>query len=579
MPSDCGAAREEQSAGDKKLLTDRNFSSIEIGTSAAPRKDLSYRLVLKKLLSERNNLDSKKIDPTKIDPVGNSSSQGVSGVVISEVTNQNEKFYWNAQVDEEGTTRRIFPVRKYIVGPKNREGIKTRVRYVLYEVHEVIEDDDKNCSDEVNHAPLSHGNGNNNHPYQSTEKNVRLSQSVNTRKRENGTFPQRGQCENNNSLHSFSVAKLAPESNDERISIALRKRYRGHQEIETVHNLLVSSSMSHTKSFVNKRTKSQCLESHSSKACVTVEENNCSHDSKYFKKIVGQNRSNLLGNNKVPHKTEERMNSSYNARKVELNTIINLYSNNSKTQICSKQSTHDKPLDQKLDKVLSKASQEGVQNIISALPWHEERFSLSQKTDGSMHTKCSYNKNKAEPSITSEKIINDLRVTPGICKANGVRSVSIKNVKGNLSKQKKSPKKNKRGRPPGGVKMGMPKRPLSAYNVFFREERKRILNGLQEEKSLLKLNEVNKGHNDDGPKIGNLRPCIERNCNEKTESEMRMTFNKLGKIVGQRWRDISAEELVIYQQIAKKDQVRYQEQLNRFKEKTTKISLCSKEIE
>jgi len=69
---------------------------------------------------------------------------------------------------------------------------------------------------------------------------------------------------------------------------------------------------------------------------------------------------------------------------------------------------------------------------------------------------------------------------------------------------------------------GMPKRPLSSYNWFFRHERKRT----SEEK-------------------------------EKNGGESKLSFEDMGKLVGKRWKSLSDEERKCYEEMAEQDTIRY----------------------
>jgi hypothetical protein len=70
-----------------------------------------------------------------------------------------------------------------------------------------------------------------------------------------------------------------------------------------------------------------------------------------------------------------------------------------------------------------------------------------------------------------------------------------------------------------GASLSRPKRPLSAYNLFFRDQRKRLL------RELPAVKHQGRGHG----KIG---------------------FKDLGKIIGFKWRAVSAEEKKVYEEMA-----------------------------
>ncbi|KAL7468312.1 hypothetical protein ACHAXS_008530 [Conticribra weissflogii] len=75
--------------------------------------------------------------------------------------------------------------------------------------------------------------------------------------------------------------------------------------------------------------------------------------------------------------------------------------------------------------------------------------------------------------------------------------------------------------------LSKPKRPISAYNFFFRDERNNILAEAQHDQS---------------PK----------------------TFEEIGRIIGKRWREINDEKLETYKEMAAEDTVRYQEEMKSY---------------
>lgn len=87
---------------------------------------------------------------------------------------------------------------------------------------------------------------------------------------------------------------------------------------------------------------------------------------------------------------------------------------------------------------------------------------------------------------------------------------------GTVSRRRKKPK-------------GMPKRPLSAYNLYFQSERAKILATAEGE----------------GQKIG---------------------FEGLGKIIGRKWRDLPPGDRKAYERLAEKDSERYRQEMEAYNE-------------
>ena len=98
-----------------------------------------------------------------------------------------------------------------------------------------------------------------------------------------------------------------------------------------------------------------------------------------------------------------------------------------------------------------------------------------------------------------------------------------------------------------------PKRPLSAYNIFFKEERQRILDDLPQE--VLKQA--------DKDEAGKTRR--RKHLSAKDLLHRKVDFHKLAKMVGKRWRELPAAELEHYKSIADSDLQRYKKEMNAYK--------------
>mmetsp|Transcript_14868 Transcript_14868/g.41399 ORF Transcript_14868/g.41399 Transcript_14868/m.41399 type:complete len:332 (+) Transcript_14868:471-1466(+) len=98
-----------------------------------------------------------------------------------------------------------------------------------------------------------------------------------------------------------------------------------------------------------------------------------------------------------------------------------------------------------------------------------------------------------------------------------------------------------------------PKRPLSAYNFFFKEEREKIIKVvLAEDPSAVKQDPEDEGFLD-AETIGRLK-----------KEGGKVSFEEMGKIIGQRWKNIDPDRLQKYSELASEDTERYKTEMQEY---------------
>jgi hypothetical protein len=98
-----------------------------------------------------------------------------------------------------------------------------------------------------------------------------------------------------------------------------------------------------------------------------------------------------------------------------------------------------------------------------------------------------------------------------------------------------------------------PKRPLSAYNFFFKEEREKILRVvLAEDPSKVENDPESEDHIDD-EMLGRLR-----------KEGGKVSFEEMGKLIGQRWKKIDPDRLTRYSELAAEDTERYKKEMQTY---------------
>lgn len=135
-------------------------------------------------------------------------------------------------------------------------------------------------------------------------------------------------------------------------------------------------------------------------------------------------------------------------------------------------------------------------------------------------------------------------------------SAAIPNGKGSSGTSADSsahcPPKKGRGRPKRNPKEGWPKRPLSAYNIFFKNEREKLLKSMKE------------------PTASNDSNTKTRTRKNRQAKHGKISFSDLAKTIGSKWKKLTQEEKNQYEILAAYNLQKYKEELREFTEKRDK---------
>ena len=136
-----------------------------------------------------------------------------------------------------------------------------------------------------------------------------------------------------------------------------------------------------------------------------------------------------------------------------------------------------------------------------------------------------------------------------------------------------------------------PKRPLSAYNIFFKEERERILSEIPDSKRKAKKRRIEEDKDVEGEEVGKDKVAEEIAAKDAEEvgittlltaSSLRNTrkrnphgkigFESLAREIGKRWKELDDEHMEYYKNHANADMKRYKDEMVLFSKTQREVS-------